>query len=132
MKKENITCKFFDFIKNNKHLLRQEDQTIINIVLNGRIGILPPKYGIWDFNNITELRLHNHYNNYSKNVKCYKDSELINGLKYPCIIHYVLNKPYRLKNYLLDSRFIMIWLYYAQKTQEYKNIIKFYNFRALK
>ena len=132
MKKENITSKFFYFIKNNKHLLRQEDQTIINIVLNGRIGILPPKYGIWDFNNITELRLHNHYNNYSKKVKCYKDSELITGFKYPSIIHYVLNKPYKFNNYLLDSRFIMIWLYYAQKTQEYKNIIKFYNFRELK
>ena len=132
MKKENITKKFFEFMKNNKDLLKQEDQTIINIVLNGRIGILPPKFGIWDFNNITYLRLHNHYLNYTKNVSCYKDSELVNGLKNPSIIHYVFTKPYRFLNYQLDRRFIMIWFYYAQKTNQYKNIINYYNFSLLK
>ena len=132
MKKENITYKFFNFMKKSNNLLKQEDQTIINIVLNERIGILPPKYGMWDFKNITLLRLHNNYGNYSKKVSCYKDSQLINGLKYPYIIHYVFNKPYKLKNYLLDSRFIIIWLYYAQKTEEYKNIINFYHFNKLK
>ena len=132
MKKENITYKFFDFIKKNNHLLKQEDQTVINIVLNGRIGILAPKFGMWDFNNITYLRLHNHYKNYSKNVRCYKDSQLFSGLNNPIIIHYVLNKPYKFKNYLSETRFVMIWLYYAQKTNEYKNIINYYNFRVLK
>ena len=132
MKKENITYKFFKFMEKYKNLLKQEDQTIINIVLNGRIGILPPKYGMWDFNNITYLRLHNHYLNYSKKKSCYKDSELVNGLKYPFVLHYVFNKPYRFQNYLLDRRFIMIWFYYAQKTKEYKNIINYYNFKLLK
>jgi lipopolysaccharide biosynthesis glycosyltransferase len=132
MKKENITYKFFKFIKKYKHLLKQEDQTIINIVLNGRIGILPPIYGMWDFNNITYLRLHNHYLNYSKNVSYYKDSELIKGLNYPSIIHYVFKKPYKWGNYRLDTRYIMIWFYYAQKTKEYKNIINYYNFKLLK
>ena len=49
MRSENITHKFFDFIDNNKNKLSQEDQTVINIVLNGRIGLLPPKFGIWNF-----------------------------------------------------------------------------------
>ena len=129
MKKENITNKFFQFIKNYQHLLKQEDQTIINIVLNGRIGFLPPIYGMWDFNNITYLRLHNHYNNYSKKVRCYKDTELKKGLNKPSIIHYVFKKPYKFGNYRLDTRYIMIWLYYAQKTREYKNIINYYNFK---
>ena len=71
MKKENIRNKLFKSIK-NKHLLKQEEQTIINIVLNGRIRILPTKYGMLDFNNITYLRLHNHYLNYSKKVSCYR------------------------------------------------------------
>ena len=132
MKKENITYKYFQFIKNYKHLLKQEDQTIINIVLNGRIGFLPPKYGIWDFNNITYLRLHNHYNNYSIKLRCYKDSELKKGLNNPSIIHYVFNKPFKCGNYRLDTRYIMIWLYYAQKTKEYKNIINYYDFKLLK
>ena len=46
MRKENISQKFFDFINKNRKYLIQEDQTVINIVLKGRIGLLPPKFGI--------------------------------------------------------------------------------------
>jgi hypothetical protein len=102
---------------------------IINIVLNGKIGFLPPKFGIWDFENITVLRLHNYYLNFSKNISCYKDNDLIKGYQNPSIIHYVLHKPYRSNNYKLTSKFVKIWKYYAQKTDEYKNIIKYYNFK---
>ena len=49
MRKENIIQKFLEFIDKNKNNLIQEDQTVINIVLHGRIGLLPPKFGIWDF-----------------------------------------------------------------------------------
>ena len=128
MKTENITYKFFEFINKNKKLLIQHDQTVINIVLNGKIGLLPPKYGIWSFSNITELLLHNYYNNYSINLKCYNDNELINAWKFPGIIHYVLNKPYLFDNYKLNNSFIKLWLHYAKKTEEYNNIIKYYNF----
>lgn len=129
IRKEFITQRFLEFIKKYKNYLKQEDQTVINIVLNGKIGFLPPKYGIWDYNNITLLKLHNHYLNYSRNVNCYKDNDLFEGYKYPIIIHYVRCKPYRAKNYKLNKRFVKIWLYYAQKTNEYKNIIKYYNFK---
>ena len=132
MKKENLSNKFLKFMKENKNSLKQEDQTVLNIVLHGKIGILPPKFGMWDFDNITYLRLHNHYLNYSKNASCYKDSVLIKGFLNPNIIHYVFKKPYRDNNYLLKNRFTTIWLYYAQKTNEYKNIIKYYNFNLSK
>lgn len=132
MRKYFITEHFFSFIKKHKNNLKQEDQTVINIVLNGKIGFLPPKYGIWDYNNITLLKLHNHYLNYSKNVSCYKDKDIIKGLEYPSIIHYVLYKPYRADNYKLNTKFVNIWLYYARKTIEYKNIINYYNFKLLK
>lgn len=132
IRKEFITQHFLSFIKKYKKNLKQEDQTVINIVLNGKIGFLPPKYGIWDYNNLTLLRLHNHYFNYSRNVKCYKDYDLIKGFQYPSIIHYVLYKPYKYDNYKLNTKFVNIWLYYAQKTNEYKNIIKYYNFKLLK
>ena len=132
MKKEKLSNKFLKFMKENKNSLKQEDQTVLNIVLHGKIGILPPKFGMWDFDNITYLRLHNHYLNYSKNVSCYKDSDLIKGFLNPHIIHYVFKKPYRNNNYLNKTRFTMIWLYYAQKTSQYKNIIRYYHFNLLK
>lgn len=62
----------------------------------------------------------------------YKDYDLIKGFQYPSIIHYVLYKPYKYDNYKLNTKFVNIWLYYAQKTNEYKNIIKYYNFKLLK
>ena len=41
IRKEFVTEKFFLFIKKYKKELKQEDQTVINIVLNGKIGFLP-------------------------------------------------------------------------------------------
>lgn len=128
MKKENITFKFFQFIQKNQKFLIQEDQTVINIVLHERIGILPPKYGLWSFSNISDLLFHNHFQNYFKDLKCYNDEELINAWKYPGIIHYVVNKPYLFDNYQLNTTYINYWLYYAKKTGEFDNIIKYYKF----
>lgn len=132
IRKKFVTEHFLSFIKKYKNKLKQEDQTVINIVLNGKIGFLPPKFGIWDYYNITLLKLHNHYLNYSKNVNCYNDNDLMNGFQYPSIIHYVLFKPYRKDNYKLNTKFVNIWLYYSQKTDEYKNIIKYYHLKLLK
>lgn len=128
MKKENITYQFFEFIKKNKKCLIQEDQTVINIVLHKRIGILPPKYGIWSFSKINDLLFHNHFQNYFKDLKCYNDEELINAWNNPSIIHYVVNKPYLFDNYQLNTTYINHWIYYAKKTGEFENIIKYYKF----
>ena len=128
MKNENITYKFFEFIKKNRKLLKQKDQTVINIVLHGRIGILPAKYGLWSYSNKSDLLFHNNYENYSNNLKCYDEKELINAWKFPIIIHYVINKPYILDNYRLNNSFNKIWLNYAKKTGQLENIIKYYHF----
>ena len=71
-----MTYKFIEFMIKNRKYLIQEDQTIINIVLDKRIGILPPKYGIWSFSNISVLLKHNNYKNYSLGLKCYNEIEL--------------------------------------------------------
>ena len=132
MRNENITDKFMDFIQKNIKLLIQEDQTVINIVLHERIGILPPKYGIWSFFNIEELLFHNRFQNYFKNLKCYNEEELIHAWKYPGIIHYVTKKPYLFNIYKLNETYIKYWLYYAKKTGEFGNIIKYFNYSLLK
>ena len=128
MRKENITEKLFKFMKKNTKLLRQEDQTIINIGLHGRIGFLPPKYGMWTFKNKKQLLFHNHYRKKNYKLACYKESELIEAYKNPGIIHYVYQKPYKYKNYLLKTKFVIQWLYYAKKTKHFEKIIKYYNF----
>lgn len=126
MRKEKITKKFFRFMQKNKKLLTQKDQTIINIVLNKRIGFLPPKFGIWDFSNKKNLIFHNHYKGKIRK-KGYKDNEIIKAYEHPSIIHFVLKKPYKNKNYLLNNKFIKIWLNYAKKTKEFKAFLKYYN-----
>ena len=113
-------------MQKNKKLLTQKDQTIINIVLNKRIGFLPPKFGIWDFSNKKNLIFHNHYKGKIRK-KGYKDNEIIKAYEHPSIIHFVLKKPYKNKNYLLNNKFIKIWLNYAKKTKEFKAFLKYYN-----
>lgn len=128
----NITDKFLKFIEKNRELLKQEDQTVLNIVLHDKISILPAKYGIWPFFNKSQLFLHNHYlKNYTK-FQCYCDNEMNEAYENPGILHYVMQKPFKKKYYLSNSTFVNYWLYYASKTEEYKKIINYYNLSLLK
>jgi lipopolysaccharide biosynthesis glycosyltransferase len=83
MRKENISQKFFDFIDNNKKKLAQEDQTVINIVLHGRIDLLPPKFGIWNFLNKESVLSHNYYGNKKLGIRAYSDDEILKGWQQP-------------------------------------------------
>jgi lipopolysaccharide biosynthesis glycosyltransferase len=126
MRKENISQKFFDFINKNKNKLTQEDQTVINIVLHGRIDFLPPKFGMWNFYNKKSLLKHNHYINKKLGIKVYNDSEFLKGWKHPSILHYVRKKPWNSIDNLRTKRFFCDkWWKYAKKSDEYKNILKF-------
>ena len=82
MRKEKFSEKFFDFINNNKKKLTQEDQTVINIVLHGRIDLLPPKFGIWNFVNRENLIDHNCYGNKNLNIKAYDEMKFLKHGKF--------------------------------------------------
>jgi len=126
MRKENISQKFFDFINKNRKYLIQEDQTVINIVLNGRIGLLPPKFGIWDFLNKDSVLDHNHYKNKTLGIKAYSDREILKGWKHPSILHFVINKPWKKEPQLERNQYFhKKWWVYAKKSLEFKNILKF-------
>ena len=127
MRKENISQKFFDFIRNNKKKLIQEDQTIINIVLHGRIDLLPPKFGVWNFVNIKNVIHHNHYKNKKLGIQAYDDREILEGWRHPSIIHFVMGKPWRDALFKSNKHFHQKWWEYAKKSDEYENIIKFYS-----
>ena len=126
MRKEDISKKFFDFINNNKKRLAQNDQTVINIVLHGRIGLLPPKFGIWNFKNKEKVLKHNYYGNKKLGIRAYKNDEILKGWRQPSILHYALKKPWKRKSQFKIQRFFQAkWWEYAQKSGEFKNILKF-------
>ena len=125
MRKENISQKFFDFI-NNKKRLAQKDQTIINIVLDGRIDLLPPKFGMWDFVNKEKVLNHNYYGNKQLGIQAYSNHEILKGWRQPSILHFTINKPWKRKSlFKTQSFFQKKWWEYAKKSDEFKNILKF-------
>ena len=126
MRKENISKKFFDFINNNKKRLSQNDQTVINIVLHGRIDFLPPKFGIWNFINEENVLKHNYYGNKKLGIQAYNNDEILKGWRQPSILHYVSGKPWKRKSPFKTQRFFQEkWWEYAKKSDEFKNILKF-------
>ena len=125
IRKENISQKFFDFIENNKKNLTQEDQTVINIVLHGRIGFLPPKFGIWNFISRERVLRHNHYRNETLGLKAYNDNEILKSWRHPSILHYVTNKPWKKSEFQMHQFFQKKWWEYAKKSDEFENILKF-------
>jgi lipopolysaccharide biosynthesis glycosyltransferase len=125
IRKENISQKFFDFIDNNKNKLKQEDQTVINIVLHGRIGLLPPKFGIWNFLKREKVLRYNHYKNKKLGIKAYSDEEILKGWRHPSILHFVSRKPWKKHKFKVRKFFYDKWWDYAKKSGEFENILKF-------
>jgi lipopolysaccharide biosynthesis glycosyltransferase len=124
MRKENIIQKFVKFIDKNKKNLIQEDQTVINIVLHGRIGLLPPKFGVWDFKKKNKILSHNYYKNKNLGIHAYNNRELLKGWRHPSIVHFVFDKPWK-QVFKKNTFFEKKWWEYAKKSDEFENIIKF-------
>ena len=129
MRKEKITQKFFDFIEINNKKLTQEDQTVINIMLYGRIDLLPPKFGVWNFFNQKSLFKHNIYRKKNLNIKIYDEDVLLKAWKFPSILHFVRSKPWKKKRKYKNKVFHEKWWEYAKLSDEYNNIINFYSGR---
>ena len=126
IRKENITKQFLEFIDKYQNKLSQEDQTVINIVLHGRIGFLPPKFGIWNFPDRNRVISHNNYGNENLGVKAYDEKEILRAWNIPSVVHYVKSKPWRPKSKSTHSQFYEDWWEYAKLTGEYKNIVSYY------
>ena len=96
----------------------EEDQTIINVVLQKYINKLPPKYGIWGFDNKQLALEHNKIQRpkFKYNNEIYKKA-----FDHPSIVHFTGSKPFNNKNapYYLD------WWNYAKKTKFYEKIYKY-------
>ena len=95
LRKDKIVNKMYDYmIKNNKNLYFH-DQSIINDVCKEKIGILPPKFGIFNFYNLKIL-----YKNTKKAYKYkkykYSNKILKDAYFHPTILHCVI-KPWKKK-----------------------------------
>ena len=83
--------KHFDilYMSLNHKNLKHQDQTIINYVLYPNIGLLPFKYGIFNFPTLFDIKYI-----YLKNIRQNLDLiELKEALKDPTIMHFVLCYP---------------------------------------
>ena len=114
----NTTEKFREFMNKYNNSVVQEDQTIINVVLQKYINKLPPKYGIWGFDNIQLALEHNKVQRpkFKYNIETYKIA-----FELPAIVHFTGSKPFNNKNatYYLD------WWNYAKKTKYYDKIYEY-------
>jgi len=132
--------------KDNKHFellymakyhkkLKHQDQTVINYILYPYIGLLPFKFGLFNFPSVFDIKYI-----YLKNIRQKLNlSELIDALNNPSIIHFVLCYPkiWR-KNTIYNGfstrngtiyrssceNFHRIWILYAKKTLFYDEIMK--------
>ena len=121
LRKYNTTDKFNDFIKLLNNSIDQGDQTLINVVLQKHISTLPPKYGMWGFENEYFAKEHNKI---QKPWLRYRYKEFIEAFNHPAILHYTGAKPFRDKKAVYYS----LWWEYAKKTGFFNEIYNYSNF----
>ena len=125
------------YMVNNNKNLKNNDQTIINYIFYPSIGILPSKYGIFNFDSIFDIK-YLYLKSIRKNLNL---TEMIESFNHPSIMHYVLCNP---KVWNSNSLFVKkftrvgtiytatckkyhdIWFEYAKNTTFIKEIMKYY------
>ena len=112
------------------------DQTIINYAFYPKIGILPSKFGIWNFSDKKDIQI------YLSRLRTKIDiHELEESFLNPTIIHNVLCWPKiffpstrysedltscRERGNCFCEKYHLLWYYYANKTDYYENITNFF------
>ncbi len=119
LRKDSMTSKFKNFIEQYNDKLIQHDQTVINAVCYGKIGILPPKFGMFNFSK-TGRKMYDYVDRLtSKRKYTYKDMEdALNSL----VVLHCVNKPWK----DTSCSFADTWWEYAQKTEFYDEIYSKY------
>ena len=130
--------KYYELLKMYKYhnKLKNNDQTIINYVFYPKIGILPSKFGIFNFDSYIYLKSLRYNLNFT---------ELIQSFRHPVLMHYVLCNPKVWNSHSLFSKkytrsgtisnnhckkYHDIWIRYAKNTSFYKEIIKYYKIKS--
>ena len=120
LRQNNYTAKFKEFLDKNIGNIDQHDQTTINVVCQEKISILPPKYGLWNFQNKYDFRRHN---NLQKSRISFNEKEASMAYEHPSILHYVKAKPFHRHT---NKYYFKEWWKYAKETDYYDEIYKYY------
>ena len=116
LRQDNMTEKFLAFIVENNERLEQHDQTVINVMCYKKIGILPAKYGIFNYIN---KQVAFDYIESLRTPQKYTVDEVLRAIKDPCILHCVL-KPWSTSDDVSQSK--ELWIAYANKTVFFEEI----------
>ena len=134
--------KYYELLSMYKYYkkLNNNDQTIINYVFYPKIGILPSKFGIFNFDSIFDIKYI-----YLKSIRTNLNmTELIQSFEHPSLMHYVLCNPKVWNSYsLLTKKYTRtgtinkssckkyhdIWIENAKNTSFFKDIVKYYKIR---
>ena len=136
LRKDNKHYELLYFALNHKNL-KHQDQTVINYILYPNIGVLPSKYGTFNFPSLFDVK----YLYLKKIRQSINLTELIDAQKDPSIMHFVLCYPkVWFENSIYNGvstrngtlyksrceKFHNIWIKYARNTPFYKEIVKKY------
>jgi len=122
LREDDMVPKFEQFIIDNNKNLRQHDQTVINVLCHDKIGVLPPKFGM--FNMFTTAEEAKSYSDILSGANKYSYEDMYNGFNDLALLHCV-NKPWIC---FFEVPFGDIWWEYAKKTDFYNEIAKGYGF----
>ena len=123
LRKDDMMNKVHKFMKEKKEILSKKkyhDQTLINAVCYHKVGILPPKFGI--FNTINSFnRIHYLCTKTYRYKNKYTEKELINAYYNPAILHFIA-KPWKIEKCLHQD----LWWEYAKKTDYFDEMYQIY------
>ena len=135
IRNDNKIYQLLNMTKTEKSL-RNHDQTIINYVFYPNIGILPSKFGIWNFSDKKDVSIYLSVLRTKLEI-----NELEESYLNPSIIHNVVcypkiffsNAKYHEslttcleRNNCLCEKYHNLWKYYDNQTDFYENIINFF------
>lgn len=128
LRQDNMVEKFTAFIAENKDRLQWQDQTVINVVGLDKTGILPIRYGIFNYLQERENRYYSGFKNIRnylealRSTEKYTFSEAKRAMKNPSILH-CPSKPWDCNVHVYREG---LWLKYAKKTAYYTEIERHY------
>lgn len=139
LRKDNKIIDILNMTLNHPKLIHH-DQTVINYILYPNIGILPFKYGIFNYQSQLDIK-EKYINNIRQKINI---KELIKAFEDPSIIHLVLCSPKawfpfskytetftmcKIKNNCNCTRYYFMWHNYAKNLPFYDEIIRFINIK---